>query len=287
VELPERGPGGDMIGRTMARLAAVSADMSVTTVPGGWRISAGYGRDLRRADSFWREDLDALEEALAGYRGACKVQLVGPWSLAASVEDRAGERLLRDHGAVRDLAAALCHAVHDLNAELHRRLPDVTIALQIDEPLLADVVAGRIATQSTWTTYPAVDTATVTALLATIRAAHPGEALVHCCAPNPPFAAIAAADFSISFDVAAVGRPALEPVGEQIDAGRRVFLGVAADSAVDTVRRLGSAVGWQGAEWAQRIVLTPPCDLVDMSLSQARGTMERLAAAAVAIAEEG
>ena len=220
VELPERGPGGDMIGRTMARLAAVSADMSVTTVPSGWRMSAGYGRDLRRADSFWREDLDALEEALAGYRGECKVQLVGPWSLAASVEDRAGERLLRDHGAVRDVAGALCQAVQELTGEMRRRLPDVTTVLQIDEPLLADVIAGRIATQSTWTTYAAVDSAMVTALLATIRDAHSGEALVHCCAPHPPFAAIAAAGFSLSFDVAAVGRAAIEPVGEL--AGGRV-----------------------------------------------------------------
>jgi hypothetical protein len=159
--------------------------------------------------------------------------------------------------------------------------------LQIDEPLLADVIAGRIATQSTWTTYAAVDSAMVTALLATIRDAHSGEALVHCCAPHPPFAAIAAAGFSLSFDVAAVGKAAIEPVGEQIDSGRRVFLGVAADTAAAAARRLGSAVGWQGAEWAQRIVLTPPCDLIDMPLSQARDTMERLAAAAVAIAEEG
>ena len=48
-----------------------------------------------------------LEELADGYTGPLKLQLTGPWTLAATVELPRGDKVLADHGARRDLAEAL------------------------------------------------------------------------------------------------------------------------------------------------------------------------------------
>ena len=98
-ELPARGPGADMIGRT----AALLVDLAVEIVPSGWRLTARPGRELRRARDLLEADLDALQTAAGDHVGPLKVQLAGPWTLAAGVEVPAGHRVLTDPGAVRDL----------------------------------------------------------------------------------------------------------------------------------------------------------------------------------------
>ena len=106
-ELPARGPGADLVGRTAGLLAAVAPDLAVETTPAGWRFADAPGRESRRARSWLGEDLDAWEEALEGFDGLVAVSLAGPWTTAASVELRTGERAVRDPGACRDLADAL------------------------------------------------------------------------------------------------------------------------------------------------------------------------------------
>ncbi len=91
-----------MIGRTAGLLVELYARVE----PSGWRIGDRPGRDTRRARSWLREDLDALEEFTQGYEGLLKVQAVGPWTLAASLELKNGEAALSDPGACRDLAAS-------------------------------------------------------------------------------------------------------------------------------------------------------------------------------------
>src|SRR5262249_47726073 len=56
-ELPARGPGADMIGRTVDLLV----DMPAQTTPRGWRLAAKPGRDASRAASFLSADLDVME----------------------------------------------------------------------------------------------------------------------------------------------------------------------------------------------------------------------------------
>ena len=80
-ELPHRGPGADLIGRG----AALLVDLPVDLQPHGWRLVDAPGRDQRRAASWLRSDLDALAEAFDGYAGPLKVQVAGPWTLAASL----------------------------------------------------------------------------------------------------------------------------------------------------------------------------------------------------------
>src|SRR6202000_2854497 len=57
-ELPARGPGADLIGRTAALLIGIP----VETVPAGWRIAERPGRVMRTAQSMLSSDLDTMEE---------------------------------------------------------------------------------------------------------------------------------------------------------------------------------------------------------------------------------
>src|SRR5713226_3864772 len=107
-ELPARGPGADLIGRT----AALLIDMPVDTTTGGWRLAERPGRDLRRAQGLLARDLDALEEAADGYQGALKIQACGPWTLAATIElARRQDPALADPGALADLTESLAEGV--------------------------------------------------------------------------------------------------------------------------------------------------------------------------------
>ena len=106
-ELPARGPGADMIGRTAGMLVELYARVE----PSGWRLGDRPGRDTKRARSWLGEDLDALEEFTQGYEGPLKVQAVGPWTLAAALELRNGEAALSDPGACRDLAGSLAEGL--------------------------------------------------------------------------------------------------------------------------------------------------------------------------------
>src|SRR5216117_4162436 len=81
-ELPDRGPGADLTGRT----AALLVEIAVEVTPRGWRLAERPGRDLSRARTMLSSDLDAMEEALDGFRGPLKIQLCGPWTLAATLE---------------------------------------------------------------------------------------------------------------------------------------------------------------------------------------------------------
>ena len=279
-ELPDRGPGGDMIGRTMTLVSRTASDFSVQTVPSGWQLTSGRVADLRRADGYWSEDLDSCEEVFADYNGDFKVQLVGPWTLAASVENRNGEKLLRDLGAVAELSQALTLTWAALLDDMRKRLPQARLVIQIDEPLIRDVLRGSIETQSKWSAYPAVDHVLVENTLREVREVYDGSSVLHCCTDEVPFDVIRNAGFSApSFDVVLVGNSCTEALGQHIDAGGSIFLGIDPENVgagVDLVTRIGHRVGYGVHEWNSHIVLTPPCDLIDMSMSQARAKIEIL-----------
>ena len=98
-----------MTGRALAVVSDLGADLQ----PAGWRLTDAPGIDHRRARSLLAQDLDALEEQAQGYAGTFKVQVAGPWTLAATVEKPRGDKVLADHGARRDLAQALAEGVRD------------------------------------------------------------------------------------------------------------------------------------------------------------------------------
>ena len=143
-EAPARGPGADLIGRT----AGLLVDLTVDLQPSGWRFVDRPGRDARRTSSLWRQDLDDLAEIFDGYQGDLKVAVAGPWTLGAGIYLYRGERALADPGAVRDLAQSLAEGIRVHLAEVQRLVPGATLVLQVDEPSLPAVLAGRLPTSS-------------------------------------------------------------------------------------------------------------------------------------------
>src|SRR3954454_22944694 len=143
-ELPARGAGSDMVGRTAAQLV----DLHVDLQPAGWRLVGRPGLDEMRAQDRLDRDLDALVPALPGYDGVFKVQLAGPWTMAATLELSRGGRAVSDPGATRDLAASLAEAARDHLADVARRLRAARLVLQLDEPSLPAVLAGSVPTES-------------------------------------------------------------------------------------------------------------------------------------------
>lgn len=157
-ELPARGVGADPVGRT----AALLADLHVEVGTGVWRFVARGGRDEQRARNALTTDLDAVEEVASGYRGPLKLRIVGPWTLASSIELGRGEKALADPGAVRDIAASLAEGLTRHLADIRRRLSGVSrLVVQVDEPLLPAVIAGELSTASGWGRLRSYETAVV------------------------------------------------------------------------------------------------------------------------------
>ena len=143
-ELPGRGAAAGMAGRAIAMVADLGFDLQ----PAGWRLTDRPGIDHRRARSLLAQDLDLLEEQAQDVRGAFKIQVAGPWTLAAAVEKPRGDKVLSDHGARRELAQALAEGLATHLADVRRRVAAERIVVQVDEPALTAVLAGAIPTAS-------------------------------------------------------------------------------------------------------------------------------------------
>jgi len=216
-ELPDRGPGADLTGRT----AALLVDMPAEVTPRGWRLAERPGRDLARARSMLASDLDVLEEVLQGFEGPLKIQLCGPWTLAATLElTRTMNVALADPGAVADLTASLTEGAAAYAADVARRVPGARLVVQFDEPSLPSVIAGLVPTQSGVSRLAAIEADTARDRLNQVLSATPGYTVVHCCATTVPFGIIqkAGAD-GIAFDLSQLRRGEEDGVAEAAEAG--------------------------------------------------------------------
>jgi hypothetical protein len=155
--IPHRGPGADSVGRMAGLLSWITADFSIETVPTGWRLASAPGRDVIRARGFISSDLDAMEEQFIGFNESITMSVMGPVSWAGMVENSNGEKLIRDHGALRELSAAMSLLVKHLLDDLHHRFPDAHLTIQLDEPLVMAATRGEISTASALNTYVALD----------------------------------------------------------------------------------------------------------------------------------
>ena len=279
-ELPARGPGADMIGRSAALLTALPVEIQ----PSGWRLTARPGLDLRRARDFLSRDLDALEETAVGYDGAFKIQITGPWTLAAWLELPSGHRVVSDHGAVRDLSESLAQGLRDHIADVSRRLPGARIVVQLDEPSLPDVLAARIKTPSGFGTVRAVQRnvaeQTLNDVLSVIAE---GSRVVHCCAADVPINLLRDAGANaLSVDAALIKD--LDPLGEAVEAGVSLWLGVvpsadtriSLDTAREPILRMANNLGLASSDLAAAVVPTPACGLAAASPAYVRRVMSVL-----------
>jgi methionine synthase II (cobalamin-independent) len=284
-ELPDRGAIASMTGRTLALVADLGFDLQ----PAGWRLTDAAGVDHRRARSLLAQDLDALEEhaqdsGIFAEGGELKVQVAGPWTLAATVERPRGDRLLADFGARREVAQALAQGVAVHVAELRRRLPGATLVVQVDEPVLPAVLAARIPTASGFGRHRSVDPPGASAALEWVFAAVADAGatpIAHCCAGDVPIALLRGAGArAVSVDLAVLEAAGYDELGAAIDAGERVFLGVVPATAparaqtdtqvVERVLRLLDMLGFDPEEVVGQLVLTPGCGLAAATPSYAR-----------------
>jgi hypothetical protein len=256
-ELPARGPGADMVGRA----ATMLVELPVELYAARWRVASRPGHDLRMARDFLERDLDTLTELASEYDGVFKIQVTGPWTLAASLDLPIGGLVLRDPGAVRDLAASLAEGVRAHLREVQARLPHARVLLQVDEPSLPAVLAGRVPTESGLGTLRTVPPATARDVLSEMVFDVP--VVAHCCAADPPLALFQAAGFAaVGVDLALVGN--LDALGSLIDDGVGLFAGVAPASSTaiaDAVKGVWGKLGFPAAQLGDQVVVTPPCGL--------------------------
>jgi Cobalamin-independent synthase, Catalytic domain len=299
-ELPGRGPGADIIGRTAALLVDIPIELAG---PRGWRIAERPGRDLRRARSMLSADLDAMEEVLDGYEGPVKIQLAGPWTLAAAIEQpRSLNPALADPGLVADLASSLAEGAAAHVAEIAKRIPKATILVQLDEPALPAVLQGAVPTPSGLSRVRAVEDEVARERLHQVLAATRQYTVVHCCARDLPFGLIMSAGADgVSFDPSLLRRGDFDGFAEAAEAGLGLLIGALPTTGPATapkegeqqarrsgrdererptpsdtariVRDLWRKMDLPAASCAPQVVLTPACGLAGVSPKQARDAL--------------
>jgi cobalamin-independent methionine synthase catalytic subunit len=319
-ELPDRGPGADVVGRTAGLLIDIPAEVT----PRGWRLAERAGRDLARARSMLSSDLDILAELLDGFSGLVKIQLCGPWTLAAALElPRTMNVAVADPGAVADLTASLAEGAAAYVAEVLKRVPAAQLVVQLDEPALPAVAEGEVPTASGLSRLAAVEADTLRDGLAQVLASIRGYTVVHCCATTVPFGIIRAAGTdAVSFDLSQLRRGEEDAVAEAAEAGMGLLTGAVptlpdgaagadrgdgaagvsgvsgvggaraggsdrarglSDGARETAERVirfWRRLGLPLATCAEQAVITPACGLPGVSMAQARAVLTRCREAA-------
>jgi hypothetical protein len=285
-ELPARGVGADMIGRT----AAMLVDLAIEVVPSGYRVTARPGRDHRRAVDLLRRDLDAFEEAVerAGVRPKLvKVQAAGPWTLTSGIELPRGHRVLTDQGALREFTESLSEGLAAHVAEVARRT-GADVVVQLDEPGLPAVLSGLLPTPSKLGAVPAVPEpdarATLAVVMESAEKASGNGVIAHCCAPLPPVRLLREAGATaIAFDATLLGSApatAWDELGEAWEAGTVLVLGLVPStdppapvdlrSVASPALELADRLGFPRSVLGERAMPTPTCGLADASTAWVR-----------------
>ena len=291
-ELPTRGPGADLVGRAAARLEAMPVDLQ----PSGWRLVDHPGRDQARADAFWREDLDRMAHVFDGYVGRFKVQLTGPWTLAAALWLPRGDRAVSDVGARRDLVESSAVAVAALVRDVVRLVPGAAVVVQLDEPSLPAVLGGRVRTASGFSVLRSVPPAEVRDGLARVLSAAVDAGagtVVHCCADDVPLGLLHQAGAgALSVDVALLGRAGWDQVAEAVEAGTGLWAGVLPTSGEPPTASAASganARAWRDVGLAparlRQVVVTPTCGLAGSDPVAARLLLQRAVETARALTD--
>lgn len=277
-ELPAR-PYGDML----SRAAGVLTELGLDLQPAGWRLTGSRpGLDQRRARSLLEQDLDILEELAGSVEGPFKVQLTGPWTLAAAFEKPRGDKVLADHGARRDLADALAAGLSDHLADLRRRVPSAQLLVQLDEPALPAVLAGAIPTASGWGRHRSIDEqGAIDLLRRPLAVASELDTVLHCCARQAPVALfVRAGARALSLDLTLVDHAGWDDLATAVEGGTTLYAGVvptrgALPHPTETASVLTKRwleLGLPAKQLAD-VVITPTCGLAGATPSSARATL--------------
>lgn len=284
VELPDRGPGADPVGRGAALLAEADRSFEVETTPSGWRLGHAGQSVLRRARTYISQDIEALEEFTIGYAGALKVSIAGPWSLAVGIADPAGEALIRDPGAVSELAAAVAEAARDLVARVRRGVPGASIVVELTEDVIPGVIGGRIRMTSGRLFHRSVEPIVVQGHLRTVvEGIHAGgaRAAIRCFAPRAPIDLLIDADADAVSVTLAAALPEDDALPRAWEAGVGLLMGCvpvssriaqASDTEVSApLRDFMSRSGF--GEVPRNVAITPQGGLASVDMSTARAVI--------------
>lgn len=222
-QLPERGLGSDSVGRTASMLEAITIDRG----PRSWRMTARPQLLTRRAWDRLARDLDEVQQVWGETVPRIKVQALGPWSLAASIELADGHRVLTDSCAFAELSDALLHGIRTHATDVARRFHG-EVVVQLDEPLLDDVTAGRIPGTTDFDSIPAVPDEVALETLLRFEADY-----LHA----PPLWSVAGAAKTFLVDARYRDRLStpkhFDGMGEHLSEGRRVGVALSGTNARD------------------------------------------------------
>ena len=251
-QLPARGLGFDAVGRTAALLSALGPEsgISLDRGPRSWVLRQRPQLLTRRTQDGVERDLDMLQEVWGEDVPVLKTQVLGPWSLAAAVELDNGHRVLTDVGAVADLHAILREAITAHKRDLARRFRTGAdkILVQLDEPLLPAVLAGKVPGTTDFDPIRAVPEEVALARLQEFDAD-----FVHAA----PLWGLGAAAETWLCDFQGLDAPRhLDGLGEHLEGGRRVGLGL--DPAGGDARQAAIAVArhWNRMQIPQELLST-------------------------------
>ncbi|MGC0363380.1 methionine synthase II (cobalamin-independent) [Rhodococcus sp. 27YEA15] len=285
VELPARGLGADMIGRTGAILVDINLDASTRA----YRVTPRRGNIAKRGEDLLNQDLDALEEAwesarLVGSEHVIKLQAAGPLTLGAEIEVANGSRVLVDRGALRDIAESLGEGLARHAAEVTRRT-GAAVMIQLDEPQLTAVLAGSLPGRTKMESVPALPEPEALAVLDTAIAGCALPTMVHSCGADLPWDLLRRSTaFAVSFDLSSISSRDLDGIGQLFDSGKELALGLVpatepgepvswkdcAAPAVTLIDRLGFS-----RELLQtRVAVTPTCGLAGAGLDWSRSALK-------------
>lgn len=184
------------------------------------------------------------------------LRVMGPATLMATLLLPGGEPVLQDPGAVRDVAQAWSHGM----AELAAGASVAGTVLHVHEPLLEEVVGGRIRSSSGYRELPGWDQAAVSATWQSLAELTPAWLPL---SAGPSSAPVSQAS-AVLFDEAGPVPGGWEPIAAWVESGGKVVLRLNRDGARSVAERaLRIAQPWRNlglraASLGQLIVLAGP-----------------------------
>lgn len=273
-QLPELSPGTEALGRTITHLAGLNVGLT----PQGFRLTAarvGDSAEVRRLSAAHSSLVSLTADVLAGEpAGPTVIAVAGPATLAAALALPSGEPVLSDLGALRDVMQAWAQGLAELAAATASSLPGAQPVLDVREPRLDDVLAGRVRSSSGFRLLRAPERADVAAAWEALAEATPTWLPVH--SLLTPSAAAAA----LRLPAPGEHPGEWEGIAAFVEAGRDVVLQVP-PAAVGT--RVSARAATLATPW-RRIGL-PAASLSALTVSDTPGALlapEPLRAAAIA-----
>ena len=198
---------------------------------------------------------------------------------------------------MRDFAASLAEGLVQHVAEVERRL-GAQVVLQLDEPLLGRVLAGTLAGVTGMDRVRAMPAPNALALLDSVIEAVDAPAIVHTCESSPPLALLrrSKAD-AVSIDGTLLGAGDLDDIGELLQDGKGLFLGLVPSvepgpkppswrDVVAPAVTLMDRLGFPRKILHSQVSVTPTCGLAGASQSWARTALQLSNDAARAFTDE-